>query len=132
MNDLQAGAAWLASDPLRFSEFNPAQVRFFKAINNPIRDTLNGVFFLKGNGVGGSWGLMAAWSAIMYRSRNPLFAQERPYGSSWPFLRSARLLSTVEGLKDLGPLQRAIRALFPAGRWEQRKGSGKPAISRSE
>jgi hypothetical protein len=110
-------------DPLNFQVFNPAQVRFLDAVKHPKPESLTIVEFLKGNGVGGSFSLIAAWAAIMFGTLNKFF-QCAPFGPDWPFLKSARLVSTRESLKDLGPIQRAMKSTFPKDRWSQNRGPG--------
>jgi hypothetical protein len=68
---------------------------------------------------------MAAASAIMLGTDHPGF-QCSPFGKFWPFpVKSARLLSTSETLGDTGPIQKAIKAVFPEGRYTQNRGVGK-------
>ena len=112
-------------DPFRFQKFNTAQRRFFKALKDPKPDSLTIVLFLKPNRVGGSRALVAGISAIMNGTDHPA-AQCSPFGKFWPFpVRSARLLSTSETLGDTGPIQKAIRDLFPEGKYKQSRGVGK-------
>ena len=113
----------IASDPVNFIRFHRGQRRFVEAVKNPIHESGTIVEFLKGNGVGGTLALMAAWSAMMFGTRNPDF-QGSPFGSLWPFKKSARLLSTKEALKDRGPIQEALRQVFPTGRYRQGRGAG--------
>lgn len=121
--------ALINGDPLLFCEANPPQARFYDAVANPTPGTLTIVLLLKGNGVGGSFGLAAAWSAIMFGSANPRF-QRAPYGAAWPFpTKSARLVSTIEALKDKGPIQRAMAEVFPVDEYRQRRDSGKSYYS---
>ncbi|TAK97494.1 MAG: hypothetical protein EPO08_21215 [Rhodospirillaceae bacterium] len=116
--------AWLGADPLRFTRFNPGQVRFIDLVKNP-GDTLTIVELLKGNGLGGSFALIAVMSAVMFGTRNPLF-DAVPFGPRrWPFTKNLRLVTTTESVGDQGPIQIAMRQLFPAGRWTQSRGSGK-------
>lgn len=115
-------------DPVNFRKSNLFQQRFYRALKDPQRDTLTVVLALKPNRVGGSWATVTAWSAIMFGSSNRHF-QGSPFGAKWPFLKSARLVSTAECLGDVGPLQVAIRKLFPVGRYSQTRGVGKPYYS---
>jgi hypothetical protein len=126
-----AAAEAIAEDPVAAYAYNPGQRRFFDKIHNPC-PTLTIVEFLKGNGSGGSWGVITALSAIMFGTDNPLF-QGAPFGELWPFPhRSARLITTSESLKDTGPIQTAMRHLFPQGRWTQTRGVGKQYFSEGE
>jgi hypothetical protein len=112
-------------DPFFFQKFNTAQKRFLRALKNPKVDSLTIVLFLKPNRVGGSRVMMAAASAIMNGTKHPA-AQCSPFGNWWPFpVRSARLLSTSETLGDTGPIQKAVKDLFPEGKYTQNRGVGK-------
>lgn len=118
----------IGADPVAAWAYNPGQTRFLHEIVDPC-PTITIVEFLKGNGSGGSWALVAAWSAIMFGTASPLF-QRAPFGARWPFKkRSARLVTTTESLKDTGPIQTAMRLLFPVGRWTQSRGTGKQYYS---
>lgn len=121
-------AEMIGADPVAAYDDNPGQVRFFGLIKDPC-PTITIAEFLKGNGSGGSWALVKAWSAIMFGTAHPLF-QGAPFGKEWPFPhRSARLVTTSEALKDTGPIQFAMRMLFPVGRWSQTRGAGKQYYS---
>lgn len=111
------------ADPLDFIHFHRGQRRLIDACKDVDPNWLTLVEFLKPNGNGGSWATIGIWSAIMWGTRNPCF-RGQPFGKSWPFLRSARLMSTKEILKDQGPIQRAIRHTFPARRYAQGRGAG--------
>ena len=118
-------ALYRKADPFKYQRFNTAQRRFLRALADPKPDSLTIVLFLKPNRVGGSRVLVAATSAILFGTAHPA-AQCSPFGSRWPFpVRSARLLSTSETLGDTGPIQKAIRDLFPEGRYKQNRGVGK-------
>lgn len=117
------------SDPVAVQRLNLAQVRFLKALKDPKPDSLTIVLFLKPNRVGGSRVAVAAWSAIMFGTSRASM-QCSPFGERWPFpIRSARLVSTSETLGDTGPLQKALKVLFPAGRYSQTRGVGKAYYS---
>lgn len=129
MSDLTEAYASLAlhkkADPFYYQRFNTAQRRFLRALADPKKDALTIILFLKPNRVGGSRVLMAAASAIMFGTSHPA-AQGSPFGKRWPFKeKSARLLSTSETLGDTGPIQKAIKDLFPDGRYTQSRGVGK-------
>lgn len=115
--------AMMNADPVMCYKANVAQRRFYNALANPKPESLTLVLFLKGNRAGGSWGLLTAWSAIMFGSQHPLF-QRSPFGKLWPFRRSARLAAPIGSLGDKGPIQTAITRLFPPGRYEMSKGMG--------
>ena len=121
--ELAAKSAAIAADPLRFIHFHRGQRRFLDLVKDLPTQTITIVEFLKGNGVGGTLALMAAWSAIMWGTSNPDL-QGQPFGALWPFLRAARLLSTKEMLKDRGPIQQAMERAFPRGRFRQGRGAG--------
>lgn len=124
-NPLRDLALYRAADPIRFQEFNKAQVRFLTALKDPKPDQLTVVLFLKPNRVGGSRVMMAAFSSIMFGTDRPSLNCS-PFGERWPYpLRSARLVSTAETLGDVGPIQGAMRDLFPRGRYSQNRGVGK-------
>lgn len=127
----RAVVSLIENDPLDFSQVNPAQARFIDAIRHPVPNTLNVVLFLKGNGLGGTWATVMAWSAIIFGTENPRF-DGAPFGAAWPFMKSARLVSTVECLSDKGAIQRGIRELFPVAQWKQSRGAGKPYFSEGE
>jgi hypothetical protein len=113
----------ILADPVNYIHFHRGQRRFLDLVKNPKPESGTIVEFLKGNGVGGTKAVMAAWSAIMYGTRNKDF-QGSPFHPQWPFKKSARLLSTKEALKDKGPVQEALRSVFPARRYTQGRGSG--------
>ncbi len=114
-----------AADPFNYQRFNTAQKRFLRALKDPKPESLTIVLFLKPNRVGGSRVLMAATSAVLFGTEHPA-AQCSPFGKYWPFpVKSARLLSTSETLGDTGPIQKAIKDLFPEGRYAQNRGVGK-------
>ena len=117
----------ILEDPLRFTRLNQAQERFIRSTWNPCQ-TLTICPFLKGNGLGGSYALVAAWSAIMFGTAHRLFRCS-PYGERWPFFKDIRLATTTASLSDTGPIQRAMHELFPAGRWQQSHGVGKSFYS---
>lgn len=122
---LEAQALNFQVDPFRFQKFNLAQTRFLRAIKDPKPNALTIVLFLKPNRIGGSRVMMAGWSAILFGTERAA-AKCSPFGEYWPFpTRSARLVSTSETLGDVGPLQKAMRDLFPAGRYTQNRGVGK-------
>ncbi len=110
-------------DPVLLTDYNVAQQRLFDAVRNPPLNTITLVILLKGNRAGGSYGLVSIWSAIMFGTRHRLF-QGSPFGDEWPFRKATRLLSPIASLEDKGPLQTAMKELFPRGRFEQSKGSG--------
>lgn len=117
------------SDPIRFQRFNVAQRRLLRALVNPKPEQLTLVLFLKPNRVGGSHVTIAALSAIMMGTDRPEF-QISPFGDHWPYGdRAARLVSTSETLGDVGPIQQAIKTLFPRGRYSQSRGVGKSYFS---
>ncbi len=121
----EAQALNAQADPFRFQKFNTAQRRFLRAIKNPKKESLTIILFLKPNRVGGSRALVAAWSLIIFGTAREA-AQCSPFGDRWPFpVRNARLISTAETLGDVGPLQKAVRDLFPLGRYTQSRGVGK-------
>ena len=121
----EAQALNFQNDPFRYQKFNLAQTRFLRALKEPKVESLTIVLFLKPNRIGGSRILMGAWSAIMFGTERPA-AQCSPFGDWWPFpVRNARLVSTAETLGDVGPLQKAMRDLFPVGRYTQSRGVGK-------
>lgn len=111
-------------DPANYYRANFFQQRLFHAVKDLKPKTLTVVLALKPNRVGGSFGLIELWSALMFGTRNPLLSQP-PFGGSWPFLKTARLVSTSENLADVGALQTAIRNIFPRGRYSQNRGVGK-------
>lgn len=112
----------VAVDPLSNYLFNPGQIRFINLCRNPC-DSLTICEFLKGNGGGGSWVMVAIMSAIMFGTKNPLFAGFGP--KQWKFIKDLRIVTTSESLTDAGPIQKAMNHLFPAGRWTQSRGVGK-------
>ncbi len=113
------------ADPFNYQKFNTAQKRFLRALKDPKPESLTIVLFLKPNRVGGSRVLMAATSAIQGGTDHPA-AQCSPFGKRWPFpIKSARLVSTSETLGDTGPIQKAMKDLFPEGRYKQNRGVGK-------
>lgn len=112
------------SDPVRLYKANIAQIRFYQAIQNPKKESLTVVLLLKGNRAGGSWGLVTAWSAIMFGTSHK-HIQGSPFNSKWPFVKSARLASPMGSLGDKGPIQSAIASLFPPQRYIQGRGAGK-------
>lgn len=121
----EAQALLFQNDPFRFQRFNKAQTRFLRALKDPKPESLTIVLFLKPNRVGGSRILMASMSAIIFGTERPA-AQCSPFGDKWPFpVRCARLISTAETLGDVGPLQKAMKDLFPVGRYVQSRGVGK-------
>lgn len=62
----------------------------------------------------------------MFGTAHPAFSGS-PFGDKWPFdKKSARLLSTTETLGDVGPIQTAIKTLFPKNKYTQTRGVGKP------
>ena len=129
MPDLSEALSSLAiakrEDPFRYQRFNTAQRRLLRALDSPKVNQLTIVLFLKPNRVGGSRVIVAATSAIMFGTSHPA-AQGSPFGARWPFpVKSARLLSTSETLGDTGPIQKALRDLFPEGRYKQNRGVGK-------
>ncbi len=112
-------------DPFRYQKFNTAQKRLLRALKDPKPNSLTIVLFLKPNRVGGSRVIMAATSAIMFGTAHPA-AQCSPFGKFWPFpIKSARLLSTSETLGDTGPIQKAMKEVYPEGRYRQSRGVGK-------
>lgn len=111
-------AAAIDADPIDFEEANAPQDRFYAAIRNPPKDRLTIVPFLKGNGVGGTRGLVTVWGAIMFGTKNPRF-QGSPFGKDWPFRKSARIVSTIDSLSDKNQLQTYMKELFPVGKWRQ-------------
>ena len=122
---LQDLAIYRKRDPFRFQKFNTAQKRLLRSLKDPKPESLTIVLFLKPNRVGGSRVIMAALSAIMFGTDHPM-AQCAPFGSKWPFpVKSARLLSTSETLGDTGPIQKAMKEVFPEGRYTQSRGVGK-------
>lgn len=129
MPDITEALASLAlhkkADPFKYQRFNTAQRRLLRALQDPKPASLTIVLFLKPNRVGGSRVVVAATSAIIFGTSHPA-AQCSPFGSRWPFpVKSARLLSTSETLGDTGPIQKALRDLFPEGRYTQNRGVGK-------
>ena len=124
--------AVLNADPIMGYRYNDAQKRFVNAVYNPKQGSLTIVLVLKGNRAGGSWGLCSIWSAIMFGSKHPLFKDKSPFDAKWPFRKSARLAAPLGSLEDKGPLQTAMRQLFPAGAYSQTKGSGKGYYAQGE
>jgi hypothetical protein len=123
MPELVGLTAARATDPLLGVNFNPAQVRLIEACRNPNPNSLTLVLMLKGNRAGGSYALVACWSAIMFGTRDLMFSGS-PFAPNWPFLRSARLVAPIKSLEDKGPLQKAMLELFPRGAYSQNRGSG--------
>lgn len=117
-------AARINRDPVNYRKSNLFQQRLYRAVRDPRPESLTVVLALKPNRVGGSWGVMTLWSAMMYGSKNPAFSGS-PFGEQWPFVRSARIVSTAECLGDVGPIQRAMTMLFPLGQYSQSRGVGK-------
>ena len=127
----RAVIAEMESDPLDFCTFNPAQHRLFDAIRIPRPHALTVIYLRKGNGTGGTFGTVAAWSALMFGTENPHF-QGSPWGVEWPFRKSARIVSQGDLLGDKGPIQAAMRELFPVAQYKQTRGVGKPYYSEGE
>lgn len=123
MVDPEAISAIIKADPVSCVRYNVAQQRFFKAMRDPVVGSLTLVLLLKGNRAGGSYGLVSAWSAIMFGTAHRAF-QGAPFGDAWPFRRQARLVAPIASLEDKGPLQTAMRELFPRGKYAQSKGAG--------
>ena len=121
----------LKSDPLLGVRYNIAQQRLVAAVRDPNPTSLTIVLMLKGNRAGGSFGLVSIWSAIMFGTRHQLF-RGSPFGEAWPFRRQARIVAPIASLEDKGPIQSAIRTLFPYGRFCQSKGSGHGYYSQGE
>jgi hypothetical protein len=115
--------ARILADPLAYTLFNPFQLRGIENFDGDFPDAASLELLLKGNGTGGTFDAIAIWAACMFVTANPLFARS-PFGDNWPkhWRKSARIVSTAEVLADDGPVQEAMSALFPAGRWSQRKG----------
>ena len=120
------GVAILAADPLLGIAFNRSQAKFIDAIKfpPPDRDTITLVPFLKPNGLGGSYSLVSAWAALMFGTRHPR-CSGYPFGDKFPWVKSARLVGPIASLADEGPIQKAMRDLFPASGWTQGRGTGK-------
>lgn len=128
-DDRVEAEARVLADPVAYTVFNPAQVRCIKALErvNPRGITL--IVATMGNGTGKTHvNLGAIPSAIIFGTAHLLF-QHPVYAGGWPFPKSARICSNIATLGDEGAIQTVMRSQFPAGRWSQRKGMGKPYYS---
>ncbi len=124
-SDIEAVFNLVNSDPVAGYGCNPIQKRFYDAIKDPRPNSITIIPFLKPNGAGGTFGLISAWSAIMFGTENPNL-QGVPFGpEAWPFIKSARVVSTADALTDEGIIQKTIKRLFPMGRYHQTRGGGK-------
>jgi len=112
--------ARILSDPLAYISFNPAQIRFIQRVGE--KDVIIALADM-GNGIGKTFGLVSIWSALMFGTSNPLFSA--PIFKSFPHPRDARFCGPAKVVEDGGPLQKAIKATFPWGRYNQRKSMGK-------
>ena len=120
MDDLSQARIELANrctqDPLRFSIFNPAQLRVVEAFARNPKIQVNTM----GNGTGKTYVLAAIMSAIQFKTENRLF--HKPIFLQWPYLKDLRIVSTAENVDDLGPIQAGIKALYPRGKYQTSKG----------
>ena len=120
--------ARIMADPVAYSLFNPAQIR---CIDSFKVDGVTIVLITMGNGSGKTFVLPGAMAAaVMFGTANPLFAH--PIYESWPYPKSARIMAPADLLVDNGPIQKAMQACWPAGRWQQSRGSGKGYYSHGE
>ena len=126
INDaLRSVELWKRRDPVAFVKANKFQERLFRACRDPKPESITVVLALKPNRVGGSFGVMNLWSAIMYGSENNETFRGSPFGKDWPFIKAARLFSTSQNIEDVGALQIAMKQVFPIGKYEQSRGTGK-------
>lgn len=110
-------------DPLFYTLFNPCQIRCIEAFGrNPKM-----IIVAMPNGVGKTFVLVAIMGAVMFGTKNPLFAA--PVFKDWPYKRSLRFASTAKSVEDGGAFQTAIRELWPKGRYIQSRGSGRGYFS---
>lgn len=119
----------LLSDPVAYTLYNPAQVRAIKALEKVNPRGITVIVCPMGNGTGKThvnFGAIPA--ALFFGTANPLFAHP-VYQGGWPFPKEARFCSNISMLGDTGAIQRVMREQWPAGRWTQRKGMGKPYFS---
>lgn len=116
----------LLEDPLAYALFNPAQLRVIRAVR--LGPGITVVVSVMGNGTGKSFSMVAVAAGIMFATANPLFSRE-PFGPArWPFVKDIRFVSTTAAVQDTGPLQKAMKVLYPAepaDAWSQTRGSGK-------
>ena len=111
------------ADPLNYPasgmwpSHNPAQVRAIQAVSRG--DPINILTF--GNGTGKTHALISMWSAIMFGTRNPLFAGGifGQWPRKWP--KNVRLCAPESLLGDRDVIQLLMAKLFPKGRWQQQK-----------
>ena len=117
--------ARLLEDPLSYTEHNDAQIRFIEAVRIGKDSGVDVVIAVMGNGTGKSFGLISIFSAIVFGTSSPLF-DRAPFGPDlWPYVKNLRLVTTTASLDDHGPIQQAIRQLFPEGRYGHSRGVGK-------
>ena len=136
--EFEAKMSAMKSDPINFMLFNRSQARFIDALSGswpesrladihydpPSKDSITLIPFLKPNGLGGSYSMVSIWSALMFGTAHPRL-RGYPFGDQFPWVKSARLVAPVASLADEGPIQKAMKELFPAGLWHQSKGTGK-------
>lgn len=115
------------SDPLAYTRFNAAQLRAIAAAADPEAAVIVAAM---GNGTGKTYALIAIMSAIMFGTKSP----ELSAGvlGKWPYPRNLRIVTTSKNVEDGGPIQRAMRELFPVGEWSQSRGSGKGYFSQGK
>lgn len=120
--DIRALRFRIAADPVAFHDFNLAQVRAIRALEDP---EIYILVSMMGNGTGKTFVHFGAiTAAIMFGTVNPLFS--KPWYDPWPYVKDARFCSTAENLKDGGPIQKAMQQLWPQdGSWWQSRGVGK-------
>jgi len=108
-------------DPLKYTTLNPAQLKMVRSLNRP---GVKIVVCPMGNGTGKTFGLAAIASAIFFGTANPIFANQEIY-SNWPYPKAVRFCMPTKLAEDGSAFQKALKALFPRGRYTQKKGSGK-------
>jgi len=102
-------------DPLLFCKFNPAQKRAIDIIGKG--SPINIITF--GNGTGKTHLLISLWSAIMFGTKNGNF--NGSIYKDWKYPKTARLCAPESLLDDNGAIQRLMKKLFPAGKYNQQK-----------
>ena len=111
-------------EALRYFRPNGGQQRWIDEISRP------GAFIVvngSGNGGGKSYGLIAAFGAIMWPAlAAPCFAT--PAFQSFTYPKRARIISTPKEVEEVGSLQTAIKEMWPRGRHTAiRKGKSYPS-----
>ena len=117
----------ILADPVAYTLFNPFQCRIIDALADP---DLAVLVIHAGNGSGKTFGVRALESAIIFGTMNPLF--NVPLVNAWPHPKSMRICSTLNAVEDRGPIQTSMRELYPDGRYQQARGTGKGYFSRGE